>query len=104
MLAPGILTIWLKLESLASAKTPPNTCGLLYEATDNFNFLLFLTLLTYDSSIQQDISAILTQLNPLPTDQGFPAGSKFYVFQEVIDQNDGAIKVDEYYDMGKYIK
>ena len=69
-----------------------------------FYFLFILTLLTYDSSIQQDISAILTQLNPLPTDQGFPAGSKFYVFQEVIDQNDGAIKVDEYYDMGKYIK
>ena len=52
----------------------------------------------------QDISAILAQLNPLPTDQGFPSGSKFYVFQEVIDQNDGAIKVDEYYDMGKHIK
>jgi alpha-amylase len=49
----------------------------------------------------QDIAAILAQLNPLPTDQGFPAGSKFYVFHEVIDQNDGAIKVDEYYDMGK---
>lgn len=47
-----------------------------------------------------DIAAILAKLNPLPTDQGFPAGSKFYVFQEVIDQNDGAIKVDEYYDMG----
>ena len=48
----------------------------------------------------QDIVATLALLKSLPTDQGFPAGSKFYVFQEVIDQNDGAIKVDEYYDMG----
>ena len=37
----------------------------------------------------QDIAATLSRLNDLPTDQGFPAGSKFYVFQEVIDQNDG---------------
>lgn len=36
----------------------------------------------------QDISAILSRLNDLPTDQGFLAGSKFYVFQEVIDQSD----------------
>lgn len=37
----------------------------------------------------KDIAAMLSRLNDLPTDQGFPAGSKFYVFQEVIDQNDG---------------
>ncbi|XP_046454250.1 alpha-amylase-like isoform X3 [Daphnia pulex] len=48
----------------------------------------------------EDISATLSRLTDLPTDQGFPAGSKFYVFQEVIDQNDGAIKVDEYYNTG----
>lgn len=47
-----------------------------------------------------DIKAMLDGLNELPTDQGFPAGSKMYVYQEVIDQNDGAIKVDEYYDTG----
>lgn len=44
---------------------------------------------------------MLDRLKPLPTEHGFPAGSTFYVFQEVIDQNDGAIKVDEYYDTGK---
>ena len=44
---------------------------------------------------------MLSRLNKLPTDQGFPANSEFYVFQEVIDQNDGAIKVDEYYDTGQ---
>lgn len=43
---------------------------------------------------------MLNGLNDLPTDQGFPAGSKMFVYQEVIDQNDGAIKVDEYYDTG----
>lgn len=51
--------------------------------------------------ILKDIASILSRLDDLPTDQGFPAGSKFYVFQEVIDQNDGAIKVDEYYDTGR---
>ena len=44
---------------------------------------------------------MLSGVNPLPTDQNFPPGSKFWVFTEVIDRNDGAIKVDEYYDMGK---
>ncbi len=48
----------------------------------------------------KDITATLSRLNDLPTEHGFPAGSKFYVFQEVIDQNDGAIKVDEYYNTG----
>jgi len=48
----------------------------------------------------KDIKNMLSRLNKLPTDQGFPANSEFYVFQEVIDQNDGPIKVDEYYDTG----
>lgn len=52
-------------------------------------------------AVSKDIKAMLDGLNELPTDQGFPAGSKLYVYQEVIDQNDGAIKVDEYYDTGK---
>ncbi|XP_065557068.1 alpha-amylase 1-like [Artemia franciscana] len=48
----------------------------------------------------EDINVMLSGVNPLPTDQNFPPGSKFWVFTEVIDRNDGAIKVDEYYDMG----
>ena len=48
----------------------------------------------------KDIKAMLNGLNDLPTDQGFPPGAKMFVYQEVIDQNDGAIKVDEYYDTG----
>ena len=43
---------------------------------------------------------MLSRLKPLPTDQGFPAGSKFFVTQEVIDRSDDAVKVDEYFDTG----
>jgi len=32
-----------------------------------------------------DIQDILAELNDLPTDQGFPEGSKPLIFQEVID-------------------
>lgn len=39
-------------------------------------------------------------LKDLPTEHGFPPGAKFFVYNEVIDRNDGAIKVDEYYDIG----
>lgn len=41
-------------------------------------------------------------VNDLPTEHGFPAGSKLFVYSEVIDRNDGAVKVDEYYDIGTY--
>ena len=36
----------------------------------------------------------------LPTDQGFPILSKLFVYSDVTDRNDGAVKVDEYYDIG----
>lgn len=49
----------------------------------------------------QDIQAILSKLNTLPTSQGFVDGSRLYVYQEVIDQNDGAVTVDQYYDTGE---
>jgi len=49
---------------------------------------------------EQDIAAILSKLNDLPIDQGFQPGSKMFVYQEVIDLNDEAIKVTEYYDSG----
>lgn len=48
----------------------------------------------------KDIAAILSKLNDLPTDQGFAPGSKLFVYQEVIDFDDEAIKVTEYYDTG----
>ena len=52
------------------------------------------------SFYEQDIAAILSKLNDLPIDQGFQPGSKMFVYQEVIDLNDEAIKVTEYYDSG----
>lgn len=51
----------------------------------------------------QDINAILSRVKELPTSHGFPAGSKLFVYSEVIDRNDGAVKVDEYFDAGAYI-
>ncbi len=48
----------------------------------------------------KDIAAILDRLVDLPTEQGFAPGSKLYVYQEVIDFDDEAIKVTEYYDTG----
>jgi len=48
----------------------------------------------------RDIEAILSQLNDLPTDQGFPAGSKLFVFQEVVDYSNGPVAASEYYDTG----
>jgi alpha-amylase len=48
-----------------------------------------------------DMKAIFDQLNNLPTDQGFPAGSKPFVFQEVIDLGGEAITGDEYFGIGR---
>lgn len=45
---------------------------------------------------------MLSRVKELPTSHGFPAGSKLFVYSEVIDRNDGAVKVDEYYDSGAY--
>ncbi|KZS14665.1 Alpha-amylase 1 [Daphnia magna] len=47
-----------------------------------------------------DIAAITSRVNTLPTEHGFPPNSKFFVYSEVIDRNDGAVRVDEYYDVG----
>ncbi|CAG0880034.1 unnamed protein product [Cyprideis torosa] len=47
-----------------------------------------------------DIVGVLQRLKPLNVDQGFPAGSQFFVYQEVIDRNDGAVTVNEYFDTG----
>lgn len=37
----------------------------------------------------------------LNTDQGFPANTRPFFMLEVIDRNDGAVTVQEYYGMGK---
>ena len=58
------------------------------------------TELQADSCLPQDIKAMLDRLHDLPTDQGFPPGSKLFVYQEVIDLNDEAIKATEYVDTG----
>ncbi|XP_032776971.2 alpha-amylase [Daphnia magna] len=47
-----------------------------------------------------DIANMLSRVKDLPTSHGFPAGSKLFVYNEVIDRNDGAVTVDEYYDTG----
>lgn len=54
-----------------------------------------------NSVYEQDIANILSRLNTLPTDHGFPANSKLFIYQEVIDQNDGVVTVDQYYNTGK---
>jgi len=47
-----------------------------------------------------DIANILRRLTDLPTSQGFAAGSKLFVYQTVYSQNEGIVKVDEYYNTG----
>ena len=37
----------------------------------------------------------------LNTDQGFPAGTRPFFYHEVIDRNDGAVTVDQYYGAGE---
>ena len=49
----------------------------------------------------QDIANMLSRVKDLPTSHGFPSGSKLFVYNEVIDRDDGAVRVDEYYDTGK---
>ena len=46
------------------------------------------------------IAAITSRVNNLPTEHGFAPNSKLFVYSEVIDRNDGAVRVDEYYDVG----
>ena len=48
----------------------------------------------------EDIAGIQDRLNSLPTKHGFKAGSKPFFYHEVIDRDDGAVIVDEYFDLG----
>lgn len=48
----------------------------------------------------KDLKAIEELLNELPTSQGFPAGSRPFVYQTVVEFNEFAIKVGDYYDTG----
>lgn len=43
---------------------------------------------------------MLSRVKELPTSHGFPAGSKLFVYNEVIDRDDGAVRVDQYYNTG----
>ena len=43
---------------------------------------------------------MLSRVKELPVSHGFPSGSKLFVYNEVIDRDDGAVRVDEYYDTG----
>ena len=43
----------------------------------------------------QDLAVIIDRLNNV-------GDSKPFVFHEVIDRNDGAVTVQQYYDIGKY--
>jgi hypothetical protein len=49
----------------------------------------------------QDISDILAKVKPLPTSQGFAPNSKLFIYQEVIDFNNEAVKSAEYFENGK---
>jgi alpha-amylase len=48
-----------------------------------------------------DLKYLLDQLNNLPTDHGFPAGARSFVFQEVIDLGGESITGDEYFGNGR---
>jgi alpha-amylase len=48
----------------------------------------------------EDILSMMSKVRNLPTDQGFAANSRMFVYSEVIDRNDGAVTVDQYYDVG----
>lgn len=47
-----------------------------------------------------DLDLISKGLNNLPTEKGFPAGSRPYIYMEVIDQGGEPIKASEYYFIG----
>ena len=48
----------------------------------------------------QDIADIQVNLSDLSTDHGFDAGSRPFFYSEVIDRDEEAITVGEYYDLG----
>lgn len=43
---------------------------------------------------------MVSRVKDLPTSHGFPLNSKLFVYNEVIDRDDGAVRVDEYYGIG----
>merc|ERR1711962_966849 len=49
----------------------------------------------------EDLQAMMDLTSDLNVDQGFPAGTRPFFFHEVIDRNDGAVLVSEYYGMGR---
>lgn len=49
----------------------------------------------------EDLQAMMDRTSDLNVDQGFPAGTRPFFFHEVIDRNDGAVLVNEYYGMGR---
>ena len=48
----------------------------------------------------EDIAGIQERLHSLPSRHGFREGSKAFFYHEVIDRNDGAVLVDEYFHLG----
>ncbi|KAK8405762.1 hypothetical protein O3P69_001926 [Scylla paramamosain] len=49
----------------------------------------------------EDLQAMMSLTSDLNTDQGFPANTRPFFYHEVIDRNDGAVTVQEYYGMGR---
>ncbi|KAK3852672.1 hypothetical protein Pcinc_040753 [Petrolisthes cinctipes] len=49
----------------------------------------------------EDLLEMMTLTPDLNTDQGFPANTRPFFFHEVIDRDDGAVTVQEYYGMGR---
>ncbi|KAA0192642.1 hypothetical protein HAZT_HAZT001198 [Hyalella azteca] len=48
-----------------------------------------------------DLKAMMDLTNNLNTDQGFPANTRPFFYHEVIDRNDGAVTVQQYYGLGR---
>lgn len=48
-----------------------------------------------------DLQALLGSLNDLPTDKGFPGGTRPFIFQEVIEAGSEPIKAYEYFGVGR---
>ncbi|KAK8732749.1 hypothetical protein OTU49_006906 [Cherax quadricarinatus] len=49
----------------------------------------------------EDLQAMMDMTHDLNTDQGFPSNTRPFFMLEVVDRNDGAVTVQEYYGMGR---
>ncbi|XP_064112997.1 alpha-amylase-like isoform X2 [Macrobrachium nipponense] len=49
----------------------------------------------------EDLKAMMDMTHDLNTEQGFPAGTRPFFAHEVIDRNDGAVTVQQYYGLGR---